>query len=166
LDPQSRAWSYLAFKKTPLHDWASHGADAFRYLSLAWREPMPSDVEPNALELLRQEAMKPKTMDDIWRKYIEERIANGEELDDDAHSFNLSNTMEMKWTTTDGKARSCSGLIQRNTVSWGQSMQESATYSYTRAKYGRHRRANVKASKMRRNCETPNKKIPLCVRAA
>jgi hypothetical protein len=57
---------------------------------------MPSDVEPNALELLRQEAMKPKTMDDIWRKYIEERIANGEELDDDAHSFNLSNTMEMK----------------------------------------------------------------------
>jgi phage terminase large subunit len=25
------------YKKTPLHDWSSHGADAFRYLSLAWR---------------------------------------------------------------------------------------------------------------------------------
>jgi hypothetical protein len=27
------------FKRTPKHDWASHAADAFRYLSLAWREP-------------------------------------------------------------------------------------------------------------------------------
>lgn len=26
------------FKPTPLHDWASHPADAFRYLSMAWRE--------------------------------------------------------------------------------------------------------------------------------
>jgi len=27
------------FKKTPDHNWASHGADAFRYLSLSWRAP-------------------------------------------------------------------------------------------------------------------------------
>jgi hypothetical protein len=27
------------FKDVPLHDWASHPADAFRYLSMAWREP-------------------------------------------------------------------------------------------------------------------------------
>jgi phage terminase large subunit len=26
------------FKNTPLHDWTSHGADAFRYLAMAWRE--------------------------------------------------------------------------------------------------------------------------------
>ncbi len=26
------------FKDVPLHDWTSHGADAFRYLALAWRE--------------------------------------------------------------------------------------------------------------------------------
>ena len=25
------------FKKSPLHNWASHAADAFRYLSMAWR---------------------------------------------------------------------------------------------------------------------------------
>jgi phage terminase large subunit len=29
-----------AFKKTPAHNWASHGADAWRYLSLEWRAPM------------------------------------------------------------------------------------------------------------------------------
>jgi hypothetical protein len=57
---------------------------------------MPTDVEPNPLELLRQEAMKPRTMDSVWAQYVEERIANGEELQDDDHAFNLSNTMEMK----------------------------------------------------------------------
>lgn len=27
-----------AFRQTPRHDWTSHAADAFRYLSMAWRE--------------------------------------------------------------------------------------------------------------------------------
>jgi hypothetical protein len=31
------------FKRTPKHDWASHGADAFRYLAMSWQEP---DVAP------------------------------------------------------------------------------------------------------------------------
>lgn len=38
-------WDYNArleeFKTSPLHDWASHGADAFRYLALAQRTPKP-----------------------------------------------------------------------------------------------------------------------------
>ena len=29
-----------AFKKTPDHNWASHGADGWRCLSLSWRAPM------------------------------------------------------------------------------------------------------------------------------
>ena len=28
-----------AYKRTPNHDWASHGADAWRYLSMAWDYP-------------------------------------------------------------------------------------------------------------------------------
>ena len=28
-----------AFKKTPEHNWASHGADRWRCLSLSWRAP-------------------------------------------------------------------------------------------------------------------------------
>jgi phage terminase large subunit len=31
------------FKEKPLHDWTSHGADAFRMLALAWREMKPAD---------------------------------------------------------------------------------------------------------------------------
>ena len=34
-----------AFKKTPDHGWASHGADAWRYLSLSWRAPMREPEE-------------------------------------------------------------------------------------------------------------------------
>jgi hypothetical protein len=39
-----------AFKKTPAHNWASHGADAWRYLSLSWRAPMrdPEEEKPPA----------------------------------------------------------------------------------------------------------------------
>ena len=29
-----------AFKLTPAHNWASHGADGWRYLSISWRAPM------------------------------------------------------------------------------------------------------------------------------
>ena len=37
-----------AFRDTPRHDWASHPADAFRYLAVAWREenPLPKMVRP------------------------------------------------------------------------------------------------------------------------
>lgn len=31
------------FRKTPAHNWASHGADAWRYLSVSWREPPPPE---------------------------------------------------------------------------------------------------------------------------
>jgi phage terminase large subunit len=31
------------FRDIPLHNWASHGADAFRMLALAWREMKPAD---------------------------------------------------------------------------------------------------------------------------
>jgi phage terminase large subunit len=30
------------FKATPVHDWASHGADAFGYLALAFKAPKPA----------------------------------------------------------------------------------------------------------------------------
>jgi hypothetical protein len=43
------------FKKTPLHDWSSHGADAWRYLSMSWREPMVSEEDLSPMERLRQE---------------------------------------------------------------------------------------------------------------
>ena len=35
-----------AFNDKPRHDWSSHSADAFRYLSLAWREMAPEKPPP------------------------------------------------------------------------------------------------------------------------
>ncbi|MDQ3171727.1 MAG: hypothetical protein M3Q55_16455 [Acidobacteriota bacterium] len=34
------------FKETPVHDWSSHGADAFRYLAVSHRPPKPKPVMP------------------------------------------------------------------------------------------------------------------------
>jgi esterase/lipase len=34
------------FKDTPVHDWASHGADALQTLALGWQESMVSGHRP------------------------------------------------------------------------------------------------------------------------
>jgi hypothetical protein len=34
------------FRNTPKHDWASHPADAFRYLAMAWRLILTAAPEP------------------------------------------------------------------------------------------------------------------------
>ena len=35
------------FRDEPMHNWASHGADAFRYLALSWREPSKPKEQPS-----------------------------------------------------------------------------------------------------------------------
>lgn len=49
------------FKDTPKHDWASHPADAFRYLCMAWRE-LTKDAKPKdpIAEMIR-----PKTIAEV-----------------------------------------------------------------------------------------------------
>jgi hypothetical protein len=87
------------FKKTPLHDWASHGADAFRYLAMSWREPMKDEDELSPLERLRQEMKRPRTYADVWKEYTGElRDRDDAELDEYADEFNLSatKTIDMK----------------------------------------------------------------------
>ena len=42
VDPDTQA-----FSKNPLHDWASHAADAFRYFAVAIAEPRPDDPPVN-----------------------------------------------------------------------------------------------------------------------
>ena len=37
-----------AFSDRPRHDWTSHSADSFRYLSVAWREMRPEKPEKPA----------------------------------------------------------------------------------------------------------------------
>lgn len=68
-----REWDedQLVFRNTPLHDWTSHSADAFRYLSMAWHA------------LAAQQPPKPEgktihnmTLNDLWKasKPVERRI--------------------------------------------------------------------------------------------
>jgi len=57
------------FKLTPKHDWSSRAADAFRYLAVAWREPMNAeDDKPNPFI----EMCKPKTWNEIWDLHIQD----------------------------------------------------------------------------------------------
>jgi hypothetical protein len=55
-DPDART-----FRKTPAHNWASHGADGWRGLSLSWREPMKVD-EPGEIRGATE-----MTMEEAWR---------------------------------------------------------------------------------------------------
>jgi hypothetical protein len=94
-DEQRGCW-----KDKPRHDSSSHAADAFRYLSMAWREVSPDPVkEPTPKEIIK-EMIKPRTYNDLWRQYTNElRDRDDIELDEHADEFNLSatkNTMEMK----------------------------------------------------------------------
>jgi phage terminase large subunit len=60
------------FKDTPRHDWASHSADAFRYLAMAYREiaPKPEDKRGNMLTIGDPSTLPPGvgqvTLNDLW----------------------------------------------------------------------------------------------------
>jgi hypothetical protein len=78
------------FRKTPKHDWASHGADAYRYLAMSWREPIASEEELSPLERLREAIKRPRTWNDIWKSRANELVEQGIELEEDAELFNLN----------------------------------------------------------------------------
>jgi len=60
------------FRDKPLHNWASNGADGFRYLSMAWRELQPDAVEPTRAELIA-ELVRPRTLNELLEEYDEEQ---------------------------------------------------------------------------------------------
>jgi phage terminase large subunit len=68
------------FERTPKHDWASHGADSFRYLSMAWQQPvsLPSEKTPAAII---KDMCKPRTYDQLVREYLQKRRDDGDETE-------------------------------------------------------------------------------------
>lgn len=56
------------FKDTPLHDWTSHAADAFRYLAMAWRE-IKADPPPKP----EGRTIHQMTLDEAWKLREPER---------------------------------------------------------------------------------------------
>ena len=56
---------------------------------------MVSEVEPDPLAQLMEEARRPRTWNDIWAAWAEELRDQGHELDEDVDIFNL-NTLNTK----------------------------------------------------------------------
>ena len=54
-----------AYKNTPKHDWTSHAADAFRYLSMAWRE-IKASPPPEPGRILAVGPANRVTLNDLW----------------------------------------------------------------------------------------------------
>lgn len=54
-----------AFRQTPLHNWCSHPADAFRMLAIAWRAE-PDTKKPDTSRLLMVGSQNEATLNDLW----------------------------------------------------------------------------------------------------
>jgi len=69
-----REWDDVkrVFRKTPLHNWASHAADSFRYASMAYRNIQPEKKTIGLQETLLQKS----TLDEMWNIHDKENINN------------------------------------------------------------------------------------------
>lgn len=64
----------LSYKKIPFHNWASHAADAWRMLAVAWRHEAPAEERAPVGKTIQT-----ITMDELWewndnREFLEARI--------------------------------------------------------------------------------------------
>ena len=68
-----REWDDVkrVFRKTPLHNWASHAADSFRYASMAYRNIQPEKKVPGLQETLLQKS----TLDKMWNIHDKETFS-------------------------------------------------------------------------------------------
>ena len=72
-------------------------ADAFRYMSMAWREVSPDPVAAPTPKEIVKAMCKPRTISEWWTEYVNDRRERDEELPEDFEDFNLNNKkMEMK----------------------------------------------------------------------
>lgn len=61
------------FKRTPLHNFASHAADAWRVLAVSWREPMaPEEDEETKRERMFREMIQRPSINEMVRQHFED----------------------------------------------------------------------------------------------
>lgn len=60
------------FRDQPRHDWTSHAADGFRYLSLVWREPQVAPTEASG-RILNIGSPSTVTINDLWQNHSRDR---------------------------------------------------------------------------------------------
>ena len=58
------------YLQTPEHDWSSHGADAFRYMSLVWKHPKNKERVPTVFEGLIKGSIGNVTFGDLKDKHL------------------------------------------------------------------------------------------------
>ncbi len=58
------------YNDTPVHDWSSHGADAWRYVSLSWNQSKQPKNEPHWHDGLMQSAKKGLTWGDVTQDHF------------------------------------------------------------------------------------------------
>lgn len=67
-DPETKT-----FAVNPVHDWASHGADAFRILSLVWKDPKVRPKETPVEERMLKASVQNMTMGEMQKKHFARR---------------------------------------------------------------------------------------------
>lgn len=58
------------FTTEPEHDWSSHPADAFRYLSLSWKNPKSTEPSQPFIERMKRGSVTNQTFGDLKRKHF------------------------------------------------------------------------------------------------
>lgn len=66
------------FSTAPVHDWSSHAADAFRYLSLSWRNPKTKQIVPSEAELIMRGSINSMNFGDLKKEHFRRMAANRE----------------------------------------------------------------------------------------
>ena len=68
------------FLDNPVHDWSSHAADAFRYLSLVWKHPKTRESETPLHDRLMKQNIRGQTFGQIKRQHLKTMRSRREAL--------------------------------------------------------------------------------------
>jgi len=71
-----REWDDVkrVFKRNPLHNWASHGSDSFRYLAMSYKNIKPKEKEPDIMK----ELLRTPTLDEMMDIHDREQLRKPE----------------------------------------------------------------------------------------
>jgi hypothetical protein len=87
------------WRDKPRHDQSSHAADAFRYLSMAWRDVSSGVVkEPTQREIVQRMISQPRTYKAMWAEFADElrERDDGAELPENFEDFNLNQKPDLE----------------------------------------------------------------------
>jgi hypothetical protein len=66
------------FSTAPVHDWSSHAADAFRYLSLSWKDPKTKQIVPSQIDRIMKGNISSITFGELKKQHLRRMAAKRE----------------------------------------------------------------------------------------